>query len=148
MSEYIVKICDINKIWAYMICSLYSFFEPVSSLLLWLFIFTFTDLITGVICALKNGKYITSEGLRKTIIKFTCYLLVVTLTNGISVYMLDWIDFTKFMTALLCGIELYSIFENLYIITGHRSFKILTQFTIKTLEEKTGINIAEEDNHV
>ena len=146
MNEYIEKVCDVNKIWAYMICSIYSFMEPVSTLLFWLFIFVFTDLITGIICSLKNGKYMTSEGLRKTVIKLTCYLLAITLTNAISVYMLDWLDFTKFMAALLCGIELYSIFENFYKITGHRSFKILTQFTIKTIEEKTGVNISEENN--
>lgn len=146
MHDYIEKVCDINKIWAYMICSIYSFLEPVSTLLLWLFIFVFTDLITGIIVSIKNGKFVTSEGMRRTIIKLTCYLLAVTLTNGISVYMLNWLDMTKLMTALLCGIELYSIFENFYAITGHRSFKILTQFTIKTLEEKTGVSINEEIN--
>ena len=146
MNDYFEKVCDINKIWAYMICSLYSFFEPVSALLFWLFIFVFTDLITGVIVSIKKGIYVTSEGLRRTVVKLTCYLLAVTLTNGIGVYMLNWLDMTKFMTALLCGVELYSIFENLYAITGHRSFKILTQFTIKTLEDKTGVRIDEEIN--
>lgn len=142
----IEKICDINKVWAYMICSMYGFLSPVKYLLFWLFIFVLVDLITGVICSLKDGKYMTSEGLRKTIVKLVCYLLAITLTNGISVYMLEWADFTRFMTALLCGIELYSIFENFYIITGHRSFKILTQFTVRTLEKNTGVNIDEKNN--
>ena len=140
------KICDTNKMWAYMLCSLYSFLEPVSTLLFWLFIFVLTDMVTGITASLKSGKLLKSSRLRKTITKFLCYLLVVTLTNGISVYMLDWLNFTKFMVALICGIELYSIFENLYSITGHRSFKILTQFTINPLEKRTGVNIDEKDN--
>lgn len=146
MDGYFQKVCDINKIWAYAICSIYGFIEPVSTLLLWLFIFVFVDLISGIVVSLKNGKFVTSEGLRRTIIKLTCYLLAVTLTNGIGVYMLNWLDMTRFMAAILCGIELYSILENFYLITGHRSFKLLTQFTIKTIEEKTGVNISEENN--
>lgn len=144
MNNYFEKICDINKAWAYMICISYGFFEQLGTLLFWLFAFVIVDLISGIIASLKAGKYMTSEGMRKTIAKLVCYLLVVILTQAISVYMLDYQKMTKLICAILCGIELYSIFENFYKITGHRSFKILTQFTLVTLENKTGVKMPEE----
>lgn len=139
--EWIQKICDLNKIWAYLFCLVYSFFQPVGALILWLFLFVFIDLVTGVWASLIECHFMTSSGLRKTIVKFFFYFLTITLVEGIDKHMVCWGGMSKIVSAVLCGIELYSILENFYRITGHRSFKILTQFTVKKIEEKTGVCI-------
>jgi phage-related holin len=144
MMNYLEKICDLNKVWAYLACSLLTFLEPVGVLVLWLFIFVFVDLATGIIASLKEGKYMTSSGLRKTAEKFFYYFLSIFLVEGMDKYMIGWGEMTKIFSCLLCGVEFYSILENFYRITGHRSFKILTQFTIKKIEEHTGVKIDEK----
>lgn len=52
-------------------------------------------------------------------------------------------NLAKIGCTLICGIELYSIFENCYRITGNEVFRVLTQFTVLKIKEKTGVNIDE-----
>lgn len=141
--NYLEKVCDVNKVWVYMLCSICGFFQPVGVLILWLFIFVLVDLVTGIWASLVEGRFMTSEGLRKTITKLFFYFLTITLAEGLDKYMVCWGGLAKMISAILCGIEFYSVLENFYRITGHRSFKILTQFTIKKIQEKTGVDIEE-----
>lgn len=137
-----MKFLDLNKIWSYSITATISFLEPIGVLFLWLLIFIMVDFISGIYASLVEGKYITSHGMQKTVIKFVMYATSLFLLHGIDAYM---ITFTKLYLArigctLICGIELYSIFENCFRITGNVVFKILTQFTLKKIEENTGVS--------
>jgi hypothetical protein len=40
-------------------------------------------------------------------------------------------------------LEVYSVFENLGDITGLRIFKIITQFSVKKIGEKIGLDVSE-----
>lgn len=143
--DYLEKVFDVSKVWAYILCSIVAFFKPVGIFVLWLFIFTLIDLVIGVIASMREGKYMTSSGLRKTSEKFFYYFLTIFLIEGIDKYMVGWGGMAKIFAGILCVVEFYSILENFYRITGHRSFRILTQFTCKKIEEKIGIKIDEED---
>lgn len=137
-----MKFLDINKIWSYAITATISFLEPIGVLFLWLLIFIAVDFISGIYASLVEGKIITSHGMQKTIIKFVMYATAIFLLHGIDAYM---ITFTKLYLArigctLICGIELYSIFENCYRITGNAVFRVLTQFALKKIEENTGVS--------
>lgn len=139
------KIFDIHKIWAYIISSLIAFFEPIGVLLLWLFIFVMIDMVTGMIASSCEGKIITSKKWGKTIVKLFMYSTTISLLHGIDVDMLILpIGLAKICSTLICGIELYSILENFYRITGNKVFRILTQFTIKKIENETGVNLSED----
>lgn len=137
------KIFDIHKIWAYAISCTLGFFEPLWVLLLWFFIFVMCDTITGISASIKERQIITSHKLQKTIRKLVMYTMAIILVHSIDVYMMTLIDLglAKICASIICGIELYSIFENCYRITGNRVFKILTQFTLKKIETETGIDI-------
>lgn len=137
-----MKFLDLDKIWAYSISAIIIFLEPINVLFLWLIIFIMVDFISGIYASLVEGKIITSHKLQKTVGKFVMYATALFLLHGIDAYM---ITFTKLYLArigctLICGIELYSIFENCYRITGNVVFKILTQFTLKKIEENTGVS--------
>lgn len=137
-----MKVLDLDKIWSYVLVSLFGFFEPLWVLMLWFLIFIVVDFITGVYASLVEGKLITSNKMQKTVIKFIMYSTAIFLLHGIDVYM---ISFTKLYLArigatLICGIELYSIFENCYRVTGNVVFKVLTQCTLKKIEESTGVS--------
>lgn len=140
------KIFDIHKIWAYAIASIIGFLEPLCVLMLWFFIFIACDTITGVCAAIKERQIITSHKLQRMIKKLVMYSMAVVLVHAIDVYMITWIELglARICATIICGIELYSIFENCYRITGNKVFKILTKFTLKKIEDNTGVDIKEE----
>lgn len=138
-----MKYLDLDRFWSYALAGILSFLEPINVLILWILIFIAVDLIMGVWASIKESKIITSAGLARTIQKFLMYALTVILLHGIDTYMLTFIDccLAKIGCTLICGIELYSVFENCYRITGNEVFKILTQFTVKKIEDNTGVKI-------
>ena len=137
------EVMDIHKIWAYILASCIGFLAPIQVLFLWLLIFILVDLVTGVCAAWNEGQIITSHGLQKTVIKFITYATAVFLLHGIDVYMVVFANMylARIGCTIICGIELYSIFENLYRVTGNEVFRILTQFTKKKIKEETGVNV-------
>ena len=56
-------------------------------------------------------------------------------------YMLD-MELTKLVFMSCALLEVYSVFENLGDITGLRIFKIITQFSVKKIGEKVGMDIS------
>lgn len=144
-----MRLFDINKIWSYTLASVIGFLEPINVLILWVLIFIAVDMIMGILASVKEGQIITSSGLARTVQKFLMYSLTVILLEGIDVYMLTFVDcfLAKIGCTLICGIELYSVFENCYRITGNDVFKVLTQFTVKKIEQNTGVKINGRTRH-
>ena len=140
-----MKYLDLNRIWSYMTAGIIGFFEPINVLILWVLIFILVDMITGIWASIREGKIISSHGMQRTVIKFLMYSTAVILLQGIDAYMLTFFEcyLAKIGCTIICGIELYSVFENCYRITENEVFKILTQFTVKKIEEKTGVDINE-----
>jgi len=137
------KIFDLDKIWAYCITGTLSFFEPLWVLMLWFFIFVMCDMITGVSASIKERKIITSNKLSRTIRKLVMYSMAIVLVHAIDVEMITIVNLglARICSAIICGIELYSILENCYRITGNEVFRILTQFTLKKIEDNTGAKL-------
>lgn len=141
-----MKFLDLDKIWAYALSAVIGFLEPLWVMMLWFLIFVVVDFITGIYASLIEGKLITSNKMQKTVIKFITYATAIFLLHGIDVYL---ISFTKLYLArigatLICGIELYSIFENIYRATNNPVFRILTQFALKKIGEQTGVEVDAE----
>ena len=141
------KIFDADKIWAYIITGMIGFFEPLWVLMLWFLIFVACDTITGVWASVIERKIITSNQLRKTVVKMMMYSMTIVLCHAIDTSMIQFIDLSlaRITAAVISGIELYSILENCYRITGNRVFKTLTQFTLKKIKDKTGLEIDERN---
>ena len=137
------KILDIDKIWAYLITALMGFFEPIEILILWMLIFIVSDMITGIHASLSEGGHIQSCKLQKTVHKFVLYTLTIILLEGLDKYLFDLMDLhlANIGATIICGIELYSILENCYRVTGNVVFKVLTQFTLKKIGEKTNVEL-------
>lgn len=142
------KIFDIDKIWAYIASSLMAFFEPIEILVLWMLIFIISDMITGIHASLTEGHPIQSCELQKTVHKFLLYAMTIILLEGLDRYLFDLMDLhlANIGATIICGIELWSIMENCYRITGNRVFKVLTQFTLKRIKDETGVELDKEIN--
>ena len=142
-----MKYLDLNRLWSYMISALIAFLEPISVLILWLLIFILVDMVTGIYASIIERKLITSHKLQRTVIKFLMYSTTVILLHGLNVYMLTFAEcaLAKIGATIICGIEIYSVFENCYRATKNPVFKVLTQFTLGKIEEKTGVHIEENE---
>lgn len=143
-----VKILDINKIWAYLTATIIGFFEPIGVLILWMLIFIIADMITGVYASFVKGILITSHKLQRTVIKFLMYGSSIALLEGLDKYLITFADLNlaRIGAIIICGIELYSVFENCYKATGNIVFKALTQFTSKKIKDTTDIDIKEDND--
>ena len=141
------KVFDIHKIWAYTITGIMGFFEPLWLLMIWFFIFIACDFITGISASIKEGKVITSNKMSRSIKKLLMYSMTIVLVHAIDKDMIVWIDLglARICATIICGIELYSILENCYRLTGNQVFRVLTRFTIKKIEDNTGVNFEEKD---
>jgi hypothetical protein len=126
-----------------MIASILGFLEPIGVLILWTLIFILSDMATGIYAAFCKGEKITSHKMQRTVVKFLMYSGAIMLLEGFDKYFVTFLEcgLAKIGATIICGIELYSIFENCYKATGNIVFKILTQFTSKKIEEKTGVHI-------
>ena len=115
--------------------------------MLWFFIFIACDFITGISASIKEGKLITSNKMSRSVKKLLMYTMVIVLVHAIDKDMLTLVDLglARICATIICGIELYSILENCYRLTGNKVFKVLTQFTIKKIEDNTGVNLEEKD---
>ncbi len=142
-----VKIFDINKIWTYLAASIISFFEPIGVTVLWMLIFVIADMATGIYAAYCKGEFITSHKMQRTIVKFLMYSSSIILLEGLDVYLITFADLqlARIGATIICGIELYSIFENCYKATGNIVFKILTQTVRKKVKQATDIEV-QDDN--
>lgn len=138
-----MKFLDVNRAWSYLIASLGAFFEPIGTIILWMLIFILSDMITGIYASYCKGEQITSHKMQRTIIKFLMYGGAIVLLEGFDKYFVTIADigFAKIGATIICGIELYSIFENCHKATGNIVFKVLTHWTKSKVEEKTGIKI-------
>ena len=143
-----VKILDINKIWAYLTATIIGFFEPIGVLVLWVLIFIIADMVTGVYASFVKGILITSHKLQRTVVKFLMYGSSIALLEGLDKYLITFADLNlaRIGATIICGIELYSIFENCYKATGNIVFKALTQFTSKKIKDTTDIDIKEDND--
>ena len=141
-----MKYFDIDRIWSYLIGVLISFFEPIYVTILWMLIFIVVDMATGIYAAYCKGQKITSHKMQRTVVKFLMYGTTIILLEGFDKYFVTLVDcgLATIGATIICGIELYSIFENCYKATGNIVFKVLTNWTKEKVEEKTGIHIEEK----
>lgn len=142
-----MKFFDIHRVWSYMIASILGFLEPIGVLILWSLIFIIADMATGIYAAFCKGDLITSHKMQRTIVKFIMYSSSIMLLEGLDVYLITFADLNlaRIGATIICGIELYSIFENCYKATGNIVFKALTQFVRTKTKEITDTDIGENN---
>jgi len=103
-------------------------FMPIKATLITVMVLTVADLITGIMASRKEGKKITSSGLKRTIIKTTVYELVVMLGFLTERFMVgDSIPVVKVLAGFIGLTELKSVLENIERISGMPIIKLLIE---------------------
>lgn len=124
-----------------------SFTADVHNAMIGLLICILADTITGFWAAPYRGQIRESARLSKFVKKIISYFaagLVVLVAEKMVFpsYMLD-MELTRLVFMSCALLEVYSVFENLGDITGLRIFKIITQFSVKKIGEKIGLDVSE-----
>jgi len=103
-------------------------FMPIKATLITVMVLTVADLISGIMASRKEGKKITSSGLKRTIIKTTVYELVVMLGFLTERYMIgDALPVVKILAGFIGLTELKSVLENIERISGMPIIKMLIE---------------------
>ena len=141
-----MKYLDLDRVWSYIIGALIGFFEPIYVTILWMLIFILADMLTGIYAAYCKNEKITSHKMQRTVVKFLMYGCTIILLEGFDKYFVTLVDcgLATIGATIICGIELYSIFENCYKATGNIVFKVLTTFTREKIENKIGVKIDDD----
>lgn len=97
-------------------------FTPIAPALVWLGVFVFFDLITGLYKAKKANRPITSKGLGNTIIKMLMYSITLIACHVMDVVFLKGVALPFKISQAMAGIigitEFKSILENVGAVLG------------------------------
>ncbi len=127
----------------------WGFTQEIHNAVLGLFILLLIDTVTGFVAAPYRNQVRSSRGLARFAQKIITYTVAI-----FSAFVAEKLTFPAvaqgvqlaFWVALaLDGVELLSIFENLYDITKIPVFKFLTQLSFRKISEKVGIEVKAED---
>ena len=111
-----------------LLLSTLAVFAPIKALLLVTGILIFSDLISGILAAIKKGQKISSAGMRRTITKVAVYNAAIMLGFLTETYMLDgFLPLSKIVSGLISVVEFKSILENLDVVNGNPIFKSLIE---------------------
>lgn len=111
-----------------LIVSIAMVFMPIKATLITVMVLTVADLISGIMASRKEGKKITSSGLKRTIIKTTVYELVVMLGFLTEQFMTgDALPIVKILAGFIGLTELKSVLENVERISGMPIIKMLIE---------------------
>lgn len=108
--------------------ALAAVFAPAEKLLLATGILVIADLVTGIMAARKQGRSITSAGLRRTVSKMLVYQVAVGSAFLVQLYMTaDTIPVSNIVSSAIGLTELKSILENIDKIRGSSLLKDILQ---------------------
>ena len=127
----------------------WGFTQEIHHAVLGLFVLLCIDTATGFIAAPYRGQKRTSRKLSRFVQKIITYTIAV-----FSAFVAEKMTFPSYAQGVelaywvalaIDGVELLSIFENLYDITGLKVFSVLTQLSFKKISEKIGMEVKPSD---
>ena len=107
---------------------LFSFFLPIKHFLIFTIFVVFADTVTGILGAKKRKEPITSKGLYRTSQKILTYFCGIMIFHGASITFGLPSQIVYSVSFLISFTELYSISENIKVITGVNLQTIIFRF--------------------
>jgi hypothetical protein len=100
-----------------------NYLSPISQSVYFVLIFITLDFLSGMYASYRNHVTIVSHKLRKTIEKFVCYSLAIIVAHMFQTQFAPWINISTITGGFIAITEIYSIYENLTLITKMNIFK-------------------------
>lgn len=128
--------------------ALVGYFSPISSVVHVVLIFFVLDIFYGWRADVKinNARFKPSIVWQKSIPRMVLALIAV-----LSAYMLDtemkqiWVDSSRFVGFIICGLLFISILKNGLIVTRWGALKVIERWAKKEIKEKTGLDIKDDE---
>lgn len=105
-----------------------AFFSPISGAMIAVLFLLAIDFITGIWAAKKRKVPVTSHKMWPSVTKFILYCLAIISGHLVEQYLCKDIPFVRVATGLIATIEITSIWENIYKITGLNLIKALKDY--------------------
>lgn len=136
-----------EKITTAILTALGGFFLPLYSLMFGMFVMVNADMVTGMLAARQRGEVLSSAKMKRTVIKMIVYACAIILFHVLDATILSAKDLylAQGATGIIAGVELFSVLENMYSITGNQVFYLLTQWAKKKVTETTGADLENAD---
>lgn len=102
-----------------------SYFVPVTSIIMIIFIFVVVDLVSGISAARVKKEPVKSKKMRSTVQKMLCYMTTIVLAFFIQkeILIYEWFEIMNVVSGIIALAEFKSILENFGTITGNSTFK-------------------------
>lgn len=129
-----------------------SFTQNIHSAMMGLLFCMAIDTLTGFWAAPHRGQMRESAKLSRFVTKIITYFaaaitLHVAENLVLPTYVAGTLELARMAMTIFCMLEIYSVFENLYDITGIKAFRLLTLNFKKKVEESVGIQVPRQKNH-
>lgn len=124
-----------------------GFFADIKTAIIGLLLLIATDTVTGFFAASPEAR--NSHCLRRVVKKTTSYITAIIIMHILEKLIFPGygtqlhLELARLTATIISGIEVYSILENFYILTGLRVFRLLTQLTTKKIKQVTDTDITE-----
>lgn len=100
---------------------------PVRPVMVAVGVLVLADMVTGIWASLKEGKSITSGGLKKTVAKGLAYQMAIIVAFTMETWLLEGVPLVKVCAGLIALTEGASFFENMHRITGVNFWALLLE---------------------
>jgi uncharacterized membrane protein len=107
---------------------IFSFFVPIKGFLIFTIFVVFSDTLTGIKAAKKEGQKISSKGLYRTTEKIVIYFTSILIFEGAKNTFSIPFPITYMVAMMISATELFSIAENVKRITGVELGTLITKF--------------------
>ena len=142
-------LCDIN-IYEFLLiaaCAAAEYFVPVKELLTLVFVFISIDFFLGVWAARRRGEGIKSVRIWDTVFKTIFALMLVMLGYAFDNNIVN-LKLSRIAAGFICGIELWSILENMSYISNSPMFDLFRKVISDKVKENTGIDLEKENTGI
>lgn len=121
-----------------------AYFAGIAPLVSIVLIFILVDFATGLYAAYIKKIKIESHKIRKTIEKLVFYSVAILLGYAFEIHIAEWSHLSQIISGFIAATELFSIFENIYKITGLNLATKLKEVIGNMLTKKTKSDTSEE----
>lgn len=99
------------------------YLAPLHGVFWLMIIMLVADFVTGIAASAKQHIPRSSKRLRRSASKMLCYFGIIYLFWEFEMQLgVDWIATYKFIAGFIFLVEIVSILENMFVITGHPAF--------------------------
>lgn len=123
-----------------------SLFAPIKAVVICALLFIVVDFILGVLASRQESRrqgkdwYFSSQEAWRTIRKSGFVLLTIAMTWLVEMCVLDFMDIhlTRVVAGVICGVEMWSMLENVSVLSDAKIFKWLRQYVHRRIEKEIG----------